>query len=63
MRDDIIIEFCNDKRPKDLIKEKYANPKTIYYYHNIYNNMFDALTERKFVNSMIKILLNVRIKD
>jgi hypothetical protein len=63
MRDDIILSFCNGQRPKDLIKDKIANPKTIYYYHNIYNNLKDSVTDDAFVNQLIKILLNIRIKD
>jgi hypothetical protein len=63
MRDDIIIEFCNGKKPKDLIKAKMAGAKTIYYYHNIYNNLKDDVTDDKFVNQMIKLLLNLRIKE
>lgn len=63
MRDDIILAFCEGKKPKDLIQKKTANPKTIYYYHSIYKEMVDFLRSDEFVNQMVKLLLKLRIKN
>ena len=62
MRDDILKAFCDGKRPKDLIKENIANRKTIYYYHSIFANMKEIIQSDEFINQMIKLMINLRIK-
>lgn len=63
LRDDIILAFCEGKRPKELIDAKVANPKTIYYYHSIYQSLKESLQNDVFINEMIKLLLKLRIKE
>lgn len=63
MRNDIILEFCKGKRPKDLINDKMASPKTIYYYHSIYNNLKQDLSSEEFIDELIKVFINLRMKE
>ena len=63
MREDIILAFCSGKRPKDLIEAKIANPKTIYYYHSIYQDLKESIISDDFVNAMIRLLLKLRIRE
>ncbi len=63
MRTDIIEQFCQGKRPKDLIQKKVANPKTIYYYHSIYNQLREIVESDDFKNQIIRLLLVLRRKD
>ena len=63
MRKDILFAFCEGKKPKDLISKKVANPKTVYYYHSIYQQMKETIISEKFVNELIKLLVASRIKE
>jgi hypothetical protein len=63
MRSDIIIAFCEGKKPKELIDKNVANKKTIYYYHSIFNDMKEQIQSDEFSNEMIKLLLKLRIKE
>jgi hypothetical protein len=63
MRDDIILAFCDGKKPIELINDKLASKKTIYYYHSIYSDMKEIIQSDIFVNGMIRLMIKLRIKD
>ena len=62
MRDDVLRAFCEGKKPIDLIKDKIASKKTVYYYHSIYSDMKELIQSDNFANEMIKLLIKLRIK-
>lgn len=63
MRKDIINSFCEGKKPKELIEKAVASPKTIYYYHAIYNDLKEFFKSDEYVNMQIKGWMTLRIKS
>ena len=63
MRSDIILEFCNGKRPKDLISQNIASKKTVYYYHSIFNEMKEFVQSDEFANELVKLIVKLRMKE
>lgn len=61
MRTDIILEYCNGRKPKD-IKDR-ASKKTLYYYYRIYREMKATVTSDAFVNELIRVLVSLRVKS